>query len=67
MKFSGDLPSQSGGALPQANRSVQPEWLQRLWANQRVPLGTEKLYWWGAQRVCQHAEPGAAGVLRVES
>lgn len=32
---------------PAGRRSPPPAWLDRLWAQQRVPLGREKLYWWG--------------------
>ncbi len=39
----------AGVAVPAAKRPPQPEWLQRLWVNQHVPLGAEKLYWWGVQ------------------
>ena len=42
-----DLVSRKDGAEHAGKRSPQPEWLKRLWANQRVPLGAEKLYWWG--------------------
>ena len=27
--------------------SPQPAWLQRLWEQQQVPLGKDKLHWWG--------------------
>ena len=47
--MSNDFPSQTDGATSPGKRTPQPEWLKRLWANQRVPLGAEKLYWWGAQ------------------
>lgn len=36
-------------AAASAGRAPPPAWLERLWAEQRVPLGREKLYWWGVQ------------------
>ena len=38
-----------GAAVAKAapRRGASAAWLERLWAQQRVPLGQEKLYWWG--------------------
>ena len=41
--------ARNDSTVPARSRASQPAWLQRLWHNQAVPLGPEKLYWWGIQ------------------